>query len=545
MSTNEKIKVLPIILLLLFNLTNITEISSLISKLNMGKASGPNSIPTAVLLLLNDDISAVFAKLFNLSFKTGTFPEILKLALIIPIFKKGSRLICNNYRPISLLSNISKLIEKIMYSRLYSYLNAYNFLYDLQFGFRAKHSTSHALVNITEKIREALDAGNFACGIFIDLQKAFDTVDHGILIEKLNYYGVRGTPNNWFYSYLHNRKQFVSINGFNSPPRSIKYGVPQGSVLGPLLFLIYINDLHVSIKHSIVHHFADDTNLLHINRSLKNLSSKINSDLRRLVDWLNGNRISLNVSKTEFIIFRHPNKQINFDLKIRINGKRLFPSKHIKYLGLQIDDHLSWKTHINDLRNKLSRANSMLAKIRYFVDKHTLRSIYFAIFSSHLTYSCIVWGQNGNHHLNKICSLQRIATRILCFAPFRSSTDSLFPRLNILKFPDLITINNCIFVFDYINNNLPISLSGFFTKTKDIHHQNTRNVDNAKLYVPLFRTFKYGKFSIKHQCILAWNASLVSLKFSLEERSIFDLSRMQYKNFLYSSFFNNYNESFT
>ena len=146
-------------------------------------------------------------------------------------------------------------------------------------------------------------------------------------------------------------------------------------------------------------------------------------------------------------------------------------------------------------------------------------------------------------YVSNFCYL--ILKMILCFAPFRSSTDSLFPRLNILKFPDLITINNCIFVFDYINNNLPISLSGFFTKTKDIHHQNTRNVDNAKLYVPLFRTFKYGKFSIEHQCILAWNASLVSLKFSSEERTIFDLSRMQYKNFLYSSFFNNYNESFT
>ena len=439
--------------------TSINKISYLISKLSPSKASGPNSIPTTVLLLLNNDISAVFAKLFNLSFKTGTFPEILKLALVIPIFKKGSRLDCNNYRPISLLSNISKLIEKIMYSRLYSFLNAYNCLYDLQFGFRAKYSTSHALVSITEKIREALDTGHFACGIFIDLQKAFDTVDHGILLEKLNYYGIRGTPNNWFKSYLCDRKQYVSIYGFNSPLKSIKYGVPQGSVLGPLLFLIYINDLHMSINHSTVHHFADDTNLLHINKSLKNMGSKINSDLKRLVDWLNGNRLSLNVSKTEFIIFRHPNKKIHFDLKIRINGKRLVPSNHIKYLGLLIDDHLSWKAHINDLSNKLSRANSMLAKIRYYVDKTTLRSIYFAIFSSHLTYSCIVWGQSGNPRLKRICSLQRISARILCFAPFRSPTDSLFPRLNILKFSDLITIINCLFVFDFIKNNLPLSLS--------------------------------------------------------------------------------------
>ena len=255
-----------------------------------------------------------------------------------------------------------------MYFRLYSFLNVYNCLCDLQFGFRAKHSTSHALVSITEKIREALDTGHFACGIFIDLQKAFDTVDHNILVAKLEYYGASGISKKWFSSYLHNRKQFVSINGFKSLLKNINFGVPQGSVLGPLLFLIYVNDLNLSVKNSIVHHFADDTNLLYIHKSFRTLCKKINYDLKGITNWLNANRISLNVSKTEFIIFRKPNTPVRFEIQIKLNGKRLYPSTNIKYLGVLLDEHLSCKPHIHALTKKLNRSNSMLAKIRHYVN---------------------------------------------------------------------------------------------------------------------------------------------------------------------------------
>ena len=277
--------------------TNSNEVSRLISKLKHGKASGPNSIPTVVLKHLNNEISTVLAELFNLSFSTGVFPDILKTSSVLPLFKKDSKLICGNYRPISLLSNISKLLEKLMYSRLYSFMTIFTCLAELQFGFRANHSTSHALISITEKIREALDNGHLACGIFIDLQKAFDTVDHGILLSKLEYYGARGIVKNWFSSYLHNRNQYVTINGFKSSLKPINFGVPQGSVLGPLLFLIYINDLKFSVKNSIVHHFADDTNLLCIDKSLKVLFKKVNYDLKGITNWLNANRISLKDSR--------------------------------------------------------------------------------------------------------------------------------------------------------------------------------------------------------------------------------------------------------
>ena len=202
------------------------EIANIISSLNINKACGYFSIPNKILILLKQDISLQIADLMNLSFSSGSFPSILKTAKVVPVFKKGSKLDCSNYRPISLLSDVEKILEKLMYKRVYSFLTENNIIYDLQFDFRRKFSASHALINLTEKIRQALDEGYIGCGIFVDLQKAFETVDHEILLSKLDYYVIRGISNNWFKSYLSNCKRFVSINGYDSGLAEIKCGVP-------------------------------------------------------------------------------------------------------------------------------------------------------------------------------------------------------------------------------------------------------------------------------------------------------------------------------
>ena len=409
-----------------FDECNENEIKSIISSLDAFKSIGPNSIPTHILQLLKEEICNPLKKIFNLSFSTGQHPDILKISKIIPIFKKGSRLLVSNYRPISLLSNLNKILEKIVHDRIYKFLEDYQCIYSLQFGFRKKHSTNHALIDITETIRQAIDNKNFACGIFVDLQKAFDTVNHDILIAKLDHYGIRGTANDWFESYLKNRTQFVSIFlGYESLTKPINHGVPQGSVLGPLLFLIYINDLHCAIKSSKVYHFADDTNFLNIGNSPKQMEKLVNADLKILYYWLLANKITLNCDKTEIIFFHKPGEKVP-EMKIKMNGHRIYPSKNIKYLGIYLDETLNGGFHCETLMKKLKRANGMLCKARHYITTNDLKTLYFAIFSSHLIYGCQIWGQCTNVFNKKVFKLQNRALRIISFSDFRADSNPLY-----------------------------------------------------------------------------------------------------------------------
>ena len=485
---------------------NVTQILNTINDLHSNKALGPYSTPTDIFHLIKLNVAEPLTEIINLSFEEGVYIDNLKIAKVVSIFKeKGCNLDCANYRPISLLSNINKIIEKLMHERLYSFLEKHKCIYELQFGFRSKHSTGHALTDLTEAIRKSLDEGNFSVGVFIDLQKAFDTVDHEILLSKLGHYGVRGTANDWFRSYLTNRKQFVTINGVDSTPRIMKFGVPQGSVLGPLLFLIYINDLYLSVKFSTARHFADDTCLLIEDKSPKRLKKMLNQDLKSLNLWLKANKISLNASKTEILIFKHRNKPLNYDLKIKLDGKRLYPSKYVKYLGILIDSQLSWSYHVKSLVPKLSRANGMLAKIRHYVTPESLRSIYFAIFSSLMTYGAHVWAQKCTQNIKRVMKLQDKSLRIINFASYHEPTSQLYAKSKILKFGDQIRLNNFFHVYDSINRILPPSLQDLFVYQQRIHLHDTRTSAQSCVKLPKTHTISFGINSITGQAARAWN----------------------------------------
>ena len=291
---------------------------------------------------------------------------------------------------------------------MYNFIEMNKLIYTRQFGFRSKHSTTHALISTIENIKSLIDSGNIVGGVFIDLQKAFDTVNHEILCEKIAYYGFRGKLQQLIRSFLTNRKQYVSINGFNSQEMNVTCGVPQGSTLGPLLFILYINDLHFSMNKSTASHFADDTCITFSAKKIKTLETDLNYDLKIVSDWLKANRLSLNVEKSKLIIFKSKRKLIDSQLfSIKLNGVKLLPTDNVKYLGLHLDQNLSFDHHVNQLSKKLSRTNGILSKLRHYTSKDTLISVYYSLFYSHILYGCPVWSLTTINNLNCISVLQK------------------------------------------------------------------------------------------------------------------------------------------
>ena len=281
------------------------------------------SIPVKLLKIIKTLVSYPFSYLFKLSFSLGVLPDMIKIARVIPVYKAGNRTIMSNYRPISLLSVFNKLLEKIMYKRLIKFLEKHNILNENQFGFRSNRSTIQAILLIADKIQRAIEDKNNCCGIFLDLSKAFDTVDHTILIKKLEYYGVRGTAGDWFRSYLSNRKQFVTTGNSSSEERTVMCGVPQGSVLGHLLFLLYINDFNQASSVLDLHLFADDSNLFYSYRSLQTLETTVNNELSKIHEWLCANNLSLKTHKTNFSLFHASQKHVADSFSLYLNNKQI------------------------------------------------------------------------------------------------------------------------------------------------------------------------------------------------------------------------------
>ena len=273
--------------------------------------------------------------------------------------------------------------------------------------------------------------------MFLDFQKAFDTVNHDILLKKLEYYGIRDKSNKWFRSFLENRKQHTIINKARSFDKPISVGVPQGSILGPILFIVFINDFYKAVEFSSVHHFADDTNLLLTENSLKKLNKHINRDLKLVVQWVRANK--LNTGKTKIVIFKSRNSKTTKHFNFRISRQEIVPVDSVKYLGLTLQSDFHWKTHLTSLEKKLSRRIGFLSKIRHYVPKFLLKTIYYSIFNSHLIYGWEVLGQNENNVL--VQRLQKLQEKAVCLVNFETNPNvvgQLLKDNNILKLTDFI-----------------------------------------------------------------------------------------------------------
>ena len=349
---------------------------------------GHDSISTKFLKHIEELVAKSLSLIINQSLCTGIFPKKLKIAQVIPLFKKSDSNLFDNYRPISLLPAISKIFEKVVFQQTYDYFNKHNLLYISQYGFRKKHSTELAALELTDQVTNYLDSGKLPISIFLDLSNAFDTLDHSILLRKLKYHRVVTVPLNWFKRYLEDRFQFVDYDGTKSNITSFTTGVAQGSTLEPLLFIIYINDIHEATDNFKAILYADDTNLttplcyfspsLTLNNiDIQQISDGINAELNDIFVWLCVNKLALNVKKTKYMLFHYRQCDIgNLIPSLKINDEPVERVTGFNFLGLTIDETLSWHPHVQKISNKISRTLGIMGRLKKFLPINILILMY-------------------------------------------------------------------------------------------------------------------------------------------------------------------------
>ncbi len=479
------------------------EILNVVSKFQNKKSCGYDNISMYIVKKTIMSIVKPLSYICNRSFETGIFPDNMKKAKVIPLFKAGDRKQFSNYRPVSMLPQFSKVLERVFNNRLTSFIKYSDVLYNGQYGFRNNHSTSLALMELIEEISTGLDNNLSTTGVFIDLQKAFDTIDHSILISKLQHYGIRGLPCTWLESYLSNRTQFVKFNGAISDEMMIRCGVPQGSILGPALFILYINDIaNVSVKLKFIL-FADDTNIFYTGKGVKNVNDVINKELRLLNVWFKVNKLSLNVKKTNFMVFSNENA-VEYD-KICINGMELERVCVTKFLGIMIDHRLTWTEQIKITRQKISKSLSILYKVKDILDTHSLLTLYNTLILPYLNYASEIWGNTYQSQLACVSLLQKKAIRIVAKANYQDHTTELFYKFQCLKFIDIIHFKKLVIMYKAKYSLLPINIQKYFYPSHTIHKYNTRSGQRGNFALQLCRT-KSKSFCISVDGVKLWNA---------------------------------------
>ena len=477
---------------------------NLLRNIDEKKATGLDMIPSKLLKMAASIVTPSLTAIFTKSIITGIYPTEWKMARVTPVFKKGEKSDLNNYRPISVIPVVSKVFEKIVYDQLYQYLNDNQLLSSCQSGFRSLHSTLTALLEATNSWSVNIDNGFLNGVVFIDLKKAFDTIDHEIILRKLSYFGADQATAKWFQSYLSNRTQRCNVNGNLSTASTVTCGVPQGSILGPLLFLMYINDLPNCLQVAAPRMFADDTSITLSAKTVANLKLAVTSELNNLTCWLRANKLSLNVAKTELMIIgsrQRLNAQCE-EINISIDDRTIRRVDHTKSLGLTIDAQLSWSKHVDEISKKVSSAIGALKRVRPFIPTDVATQIYNALILPHFDYCSPVWDGMSGCLSDKLQKLQNRAARVITQSPFDTSSNLLLAMLKWEKLSLRRKKQKALIMYKTLNELAPDYLQCLFTQ-RHVNDYNLRNLE-GKLSLAKPNT-NYLKRSFCYSGACLWN----------------------------------------
>ena len=480
------------------------ELENALGSLKTKKSSGYDDISADVLKRVSDEIFVILKHIFNISLAKGVFPNKLNIARVIPIFKKGNNTLVTNYRPISVLPCFSKLLEFIMYNRLYKHFVENNILYQKQFEFQNAHSAEHATLQLVNQITEAFSQAKYTLGIFLGLSKAFDTVNHNILLEKLKAYGIQSENLKWFRSYLSNRKQFILYDDFKTEVEIVKCGAPKGSILGPLLFLIFVNDSSRLTKVLDPVLFADDTNLFCSDNNIRALFEIANQELSQINDWFLANKLSRNVEKTKYMLFHECTDQENIPLKLPLLKMNSNIIERETFLGVILDEHLTWKKYIQLIENKVSKNVGVLYKASKLINSKYLQSINFSFITSYINYAYIAWASTNKNNLKKLFGKQKQAARIIFNQDRFRHARPLLKTLNALNVYQINLLQVHLFMHKIKTNPSPRI---FIHQFQTINHKYATQYSRNNFKEPKRET-NYAKYCIHARGPVIWNSFL-------------------------------------
>ena len=427
----------------------------------------------------SNKLADILMHVLNICIAEGYFPEELKTGCITPIYKNGPKNDVKNYRPVCSLSPFSKILERIIYNRMIEFIDQNKILSLNQFSFRKGFSTESAIIQFINNIHDGLHHKHNTVAIFMDLSKAFDVLDHNILYTKLEHYGFRGKILELLKSFISNRKYFVSVNGSTSETKTVNIGVPQGSTLGPLLFLLYVNDMSNSSSILNFTQFADDTTITHSGPNLELLTKEIEQELSKVLDWLLANKLIINLTKTHSMLFT--NKRVDRKIIIKANNTNLEQKTECKFLGVIVDDGITWKSHINHISSKITKTLAILRLLKYTFPKHISKTLYMSLIQPYLNHCNTIWGATDKTIIEPLFRLQKKAIRLVNRAHYLEHTKPIFVSMKILTVYQLHDLNCLAFIYKCLNSDKYLNYKNEMTRNAHNHDYNTRNNSHFRL----------------------------------------------------------------